>query len=80
MAAYSIHFLKTKMILSQNEQTELRILELRQEHQDLHYIIDKLSEEILPDKLRIRRLKKRKLFVKDQMEHLKSNLIPDLDA
>jgi len=68
------------MILSENEQIELRIMELHQEHQDLHYIIDRLSEEIQPDELRIRRLKKRRLFIKDQVEHLKSTLIPDIDA
>lgn len=68
------------MIIGPNEQIELRVMELQQEHQDLHYIIDHLSEEIHPDQLRIRRLKKRRLFVKDQIEHLKSNLIPDIDA
>ncbi|PHS73655.1 MAG: hypothetical protein COB22_00140 [Cycloclasticus sp.] len=68
------------MILSENDQIELRIIELKQEHQDLHYIIDHLYEEMQPNQLRIRRLKKRRLFIKDQMEHLKSTLIPDIDA
>ena len=68
------------MILSENEQIEFRIIELKQEHEDLHYIIDHLSEEIQPDQLRLRRLKKRRLFIKDQIEHLKSNLIPNIDA
>lgn len=68
------------MILTQDDQIELRIIELNQEHQDLHYIIDHLNDEIQPDQLRIRRLKKRRLFVKDQIAHLKSNLIPDIDA
>tara|TARA_R110002074_G_scaffold54746_1_gene136330 strand:+ start:32920 stop:33126 length:207 start_codon:yes stop_codon:yes gene_type:complete len=68
------------MILSENEQIEFRVIELKQEHEDLHYIIDHLSEEIYPDQLRLRRLKKRRLFIKDQIEHLKSNLIPDIDA
>jgi len=68
------------MILSQNEQIEFKILELNQEHQDLHYIIDHLAEEVSPDQIRIRRLKKRRLYVKDQIEHLKSSLIPDIDA
>ncbi len=68
------------MKLTQQDQVELRIIELNQEHQDLHYIIDHLSEEIQPDELRIRRLKKRRLLIKDQLEHLKSNLIPDIDA
>lgn len=68
------------MILSQNEQISFRIIELKQEHQDLHYIIDRLMEDIPTDQLRVRRLKKRRLFVKDQIEHLKSQLIPDIDA
>ncbi len=68
------------MKLTQNDQIAFRIIELQQEHQDLHYIIDHLCEEIQPDQLRIRRLKKRRLFIKDQVSHLKSNLIPDIDA
>lgn len=68
------------MILSENDQIKLRIIELSQEHQDLHYLIDHLSEDVLPDQLKIRRLKKRRLFIKDQIEHLKSTLIPDIDA
>ena len=80
MTAYSMYFLRIEMILNEKQQIELRIIELRQEHQDLHYIIDNLSEETNPDQLRIRRLKKRRLFVKDQIEHLKSFLIPDMDA
>jgi hypothetical protein len=68
------------MKLTQNDQIAFRIIELQQEHQDLHYIIDHLSEELQPDQLRIRRLKKRRLFIKDQVSHLKSNLIPDIDA
>ncbi len=68
------------MKLTQDDQIAFRIIELQQEHQDLHYIIDHLSEELQPDQLRIRRLKKRRLFIKDQVSHLKSNLIPDIDA
>ncbi|MEO1889230.1 MAG: DUF465 domain-containing protein [Cycloclasticus sp.] len=68
------------MTLTPDDQIAFRIIELNQEHQDLHYIIDHLSEEIHPDQLRIRRLKKRRLFIKDQISHLKSNLIPDIDA
>lgn len=68
------------MLLSENKQIEFKIIELRQEHQDLHYIIDKLLEENHPDQIRVRRLKKRRLFVKDQIAHLKSTLIPDIDA
>jgi hypothetical protein len=80
MATYSICSVQIEMVLSEIDQIELRIIELNQEHQDLHYIMDHLVEEIQPDQLRIRRLKKRRLFIKDQIEHLKSTLIPDIDA
>ena len=68
------------MTIKQSDQIQFRIIELQQEHEDLHYFIDHLTESDFPDQLRLRRLKKRKLFVKDQIEHLKSTLIPDIDA
>lgn len=68
------------MTIKQSDQIQLRIIELQQEHEDLHYFIDHLTESEHPDQLRSRRLKKRRLFVKDQIEHLKSILIPDIDA
>ncbi|MEW5009646.1 MAG: DUF465 domain-containing protein [Cycloclasticus sp.] len=68
------------MIFSQNELVTFKIIELNQEHQDLHYIIDHLTDELNPDQIRIRRLKKRRLYVKDQIAHLRSSLIPDIDA
>ncbi len=68
------------MTIKQSDQIQLRIIELQQEHEDLHYFIDHLTDTEHPDQLRLRRLKKRRLFVKDQIEHLKSILIPDIDA
>lgn len=68
------------MAISNSNQIQLKILELKQEHQDLHYFIDRISQDTYPDQLRLKRLKKRKLLVKDQIEHLQSDLIPDLDA
>jgi len=68
------------MTINQNHQIEFKIIELNQEHQDLHYLIDHLCEATYPDQIKLRRLKKRKLLIKDQIEHLKSDLIPDIDA
>ncbi|PCI70493.1 MAG: hypothetical protein COB26_03100 [Piscirickettsiaceae bacterium] len=68
------------MTIKQSDQIQLKVIELQQEHEDLHYFIDHLTDSEHPDQLRLRRLKKRKLFVKDQIEHLKSALIPDIDA
>ncbi len=57
-----------------------RLRELRVSHRDLDYLIDRLQEDPMVDQLRIRRLKKRKLLLKDMISALESELIPDLDA
>ncbi len=54
--------------------------ELRVSHRDLDYLIDRLQHDPMVDQLRIRRLKKRKLVLKDMITTLESELIPDLDA
>jgi hypothetical protein len=57
-----------------------RINELRTEHDDLDDAIARLSEKPLPDQLRMQRLKKRKLLLKDQLTHLERQLDPDVLA
>lgn len=57
-----------------------RLRELRVSHRDLDYLIDSLSHDPVVDQLRIRRLKKRRLILKDMIARLESELIPDLDA
>ena len=57
-----------------------RLRELRVSHRDLDYLIDRLQHDPMIDQLRIRRLKKRKLLLKDMNANLESDLIPDLDA
>ena len=57
-----------------------RLKELRVAHRDLDDVIARLSEDPLVDQLQLRRLKKRKLMLKDQITRLESELIPDLNA
>ena len=57
-----------------------QLLELRQEHRDLDAAIDRLGADIAADELALKRLKKRKLRIKDMMTYLENQLIPDLDA
>lgn len=57
-----------------------RIYELQVEHRDLDEIVARLGDTPNVDQLLIKRLKKRKLQLKDQIARLKSALIPDLDA
>lgn len=58
----------------------VRLRELRVSHRDLDYLIDRLSHDPMVDQLRIRRLKKRRLILKDMIASMESSLIPDLDA
>ena len=53
---------------------------LRIDHRDLDDVIARLSLDIHIDELQLKRLKKRKLLLKDQILLLESQLIPDLNA
>lgn len=64
----------------QNEQLQQRIHELKVEHRDLDDVIMRLTEGPNVDQLQIRRLKKRKLLLKDMITQFEDELIPDLDA
>jgi hypothetical protein len=57
-----------------------RLRELRVSHRDLDYLIDRLQHDPMIDQLRLRRLKKRKLLLKDMIKNIESELIPNLDA
>ena len=58
----------------------IQLAELRIEHRDLDDAIHRLAEDPAADQLRLTRLKKRKLLLKDSIARLESRLIPDLDA
>jgi hypothetical protein len=58
----------------------LRIEQLYLEHRDLDDIITRLAETIPHDQLQVQRLKKRKLYVKDQITALEGQLTPDIPA
>jgi hypothetical protein len=53
-----------------------RLIELRMEHADLDSVIDRLVEEKPLDDLALRRLKKRRLLLRDQIAHLEAELDP----
>ena len=62
-----------------SETTQL-LSELREEHRDLDLAIKRMAMDPRQDQLLLRRLKKRKLKLKDWIARLESKLIPDLDA
>jgi len=57
-----------------------KIADLKVEHRDLDVAISQLGENPHLDQLRMRRLKKRKLMLKDMIACLESKLIPDINA
>ncbi|MDE0919085.1 MAG: YdcH family protein [Arenicellales bacterium] len=57
-----------------------RISELKSEHRALDGQLDALAADPNIDDLQVRRLKKRKLFLKDSIAHLEKQLIPDATA
>ncbi|HTQ77551.1 MAG TPA: YdcH family protein [Burkholderiales bacterium] len=61
-------------------QIEAHIVALETEHHDLDEVIARLSERPTQDQLQLRRLKKRKLFLKDAIARLRNRLIPDIIA
>lgn len=69
-------------MLSADEEAKLRerLDQLILEHRDLDDVITTLAGGVYPDQLQIRRLKKRKLALRDIIERIRSTLIPDLGA
>jgi hypothetical protein len=57
-----------------------RIASLQEEHRDLDAAIAALSSQSIADQLQIQRLKKRKLALKDQIQWLEDQLVPDIIA
>lgn len=57
-----------------------RLIELRIEHADLDASVDRLTESPLPDELLLRRLKKRRLVLRDDISRLEQLLDPQEPA
>jgi hypothetical protein len=53
---------------------------LKTEHRDLDEVIARLADRAPFDQLQLRRLKKRKLLLKDQISKIESELLPDIIA
>ncbi len=57
-----------------------QLYELQVEHRDLDLVIEHLTANPPPDQLLVRRLKKRKLQLKDRIAQLERMLVPDIPA
>nr|WP_198981793.1 YdcH family protein [Herbaspirillum sp. ASV7] len=68
------------MTSTHREDIQRRIIELEVEHRDLDNVIDLLLRDVRTEDLQLRRLKKRKLQLKDHIALLKMQLVPDIPA
>jgi hypothetical protein len=68
------------MTINPPEDIRRRIIELEVEHRDLDAVIETLINDVRHEELQLRRLKKRKLQLKDHITLLKMQLVPDIPA
>ena len=69
---------KDSNYLQGNIQNQITMME--SEHRDLDSVIERLGEVLPFDQLKLQRLKKRKLVLKDEMAKLRSQILPDIIA
>lgn len=68
--------------LTDDQERELhaRVKALRQEHADLDAAIEALGALPVPDQLRIARMKRRKLALRDEIVRIEARILPDIIA
>ena len=62
------------------ENIKKQINELLDQHSELDDAIERINEKIPFDQIKLQRLKKRKLVLKDEIKKLKSKILPDIIA
>ena len=69
-------------IMTDEDERELEaeLAKLQQEHRDLDAAIDALHQSPAPDLLRLQRLKKRKLLLRDRIAFIEDQITPDIIA
>ena len=71
------HLIEPMQTLDDNlHSPERRLIELRMEHAELNASVDTLGAAVPVDELTLRRLKKRRLALRDQIERLEMMLDP----
>lgn len=63
-----------------NNEFALELARLQQEHRDLDAAIEALHQSPAPDLLRLQRLKKRKLQLRDRISFIEDQITPDIIA
>ena len=82
MAGGTVFCHEWRAIMDETEIGRLRqrLAELKQEHRDLDDVILRLEESAPFDQIQLKRLKKRKLMLKDQIAPIEGPLLPVFSA
>jgi hypothetical protein len=73
-------FMNAPSEMSHEDVLRVKLEVLRREHRDLDEAIQALQESLNPDQLTLRRLKKQKLLLKDEIGRIEDELTPDIIA
>jgi hypothetical protein len=78
----SLRVFQLTYIMTDEDERELEseLARLQQEHRDLDAAIDALHQSPAPDLLRLQRLKKRKLQLRDRIAFIEDQITPDIIA
>lgn len=69
------------MVVPEEEELRRTLVELQQEHRDLDRAIAALEAQTSsPDQLLLKRLKKKKLLIRDKIQEIEDILFPDIIA
>ena len=66
--------------MTDRDALEAKLIELKTEHRDLDDVIARMGKQVPFDQLLMQRLKKRKLQLKDTINRLQAQLVPDIIA
>jgi hypothetical protein len=72
--------MNTPAHMSQKEVLQVKLEVLKREHRDLDEAISALQERAVADQLTVKRLKKKKLSLKDRIQVIEDTLTPDIIA
>jgi len=66
--------------MNDTETLKEKLAQLKTEHRDLDDVISHLADDGSFNQIKIQRLKKRKLILKDQIAQVENSLLPDIIA
>jgi hypothetical protein len=66
--------------MDDNDEVASRLADLKAQHEELDDVIARVADGGPFNQLKLQRLKKRKLALKDQIQQLESRLLPDIIA